>query len=346
MEQKFLERAKALHKENPVVDAHLDLANEVYARRLDGERHVIADRYLEHFKEAGLRLVTSSVYVNSADLPEKGLHAGMGQIAALITEFDEVKDDMCLVRSRAELDGALENGKIAVLLSLEGLDPVGTDLYLLRAFYEIGVRGAALTWSRRNAFAEGCCFAGAFREIPGGITELGREALSLMEELGMWVDVSHLNNEGFAELLTLTKKPFIASHSNAWGVHANYRNLKDEQIDSLAARGGIIGLNACSVIAGADVYPREAAFEKLCEQVEYLVNRAGEDHVGLGFDLCNGLNDATPRIRFDGEPDDLLLHHGEMPLLTAALLSRGMSEETAVKIMGGNFLRYYRSILK
>lgn len=346
MEQFFLERAKVIHRENPVVDAHMDLANEVYARRLAGERHVIADRYLQHFKDGGLKVLVSSVYVNSSDLPEKGLHAGMGQIAALITELEEVKDDMCLVRSQAELDAALQEGKIAVLLSLEGLDPVGNDLYLLRAFYEMGVRGASLTWSRRNAFGEGCCFASDFREIPGGLTELGRQAIAQMENLGMWLDISHLNNAGFAEVLELAKKPFIASHSNAWRVNANYRNLRDDQIERLAERGGVIGLNACGAIAGAEPEPKEDALRKLCEHVEYLTARAGEDHVGLGFDLCNGLNDAMPRIHFDNGGDDLLANHGEMPLLTAMLLSRGMTEETVVKIIGRNFLQYYRSILK
>lgn len=99
--------------------------------------------------------------------------------------------------SRAELDENLAAGRISILLSMEGLDPMGNDLSLLRTFYDLGVRGAGLTWSRRNAFATGCCTAGQFREIPGGLTELGKEAVRKMERLGMWLDVSHLSNDGF-----------------------------------------------------------------------------------------------------------------------------------------------------
>jgi len=346
MEEVFLEWAKALHRENPVVDAHLDLAAEVYARRLEGERDVVERRYLKQFQEASLNVVVSSVYVSSRDLPEKGLHAAVGQIAALREDLEPIRDVICIAASRRELDEALEAGRIAVLLSLEGLDPVGSDLYLLRAFYDLGVRGASLTWSRPNAFGRGCCKANERKEISGGLTDLGREAVAKMEELGMWLDVSHLNNDGFAELLSLAKKPFIASHSNAWRVYKNYRNLNDSQIIALASRGGCIGLNACGAIAGVSPRNREEALIRLCEHAEYMTKTAGAGHVGYGFDLCRGLAASTPRIRFETESDDLLENHGEMRLLTAMLLSRGMKEADVIGIIGGNFLRYYRSVMK
>lgn len=345
MEEILLEWAKAVHKENPVVDAHLDLAAEVYSRRLYGERDVVERRYLRRFWEAGLNVCVSSVFVPSGDLPEKGLHTAMAQIAALREDLEPVRDVIGVVTNRGELDRALREGKIAVLLSLEGLDPVGTDLYLLRAFYDLGVRGAGLTWSRPNAFARGCCKAGEMADIRGGLTELGREAVAKMEELGMYVDVSHLNNDGFADVAECAKKPFIASHSDAWSVHANYRNLRDDQIEVLAARGGMIGLNVCGTIAGAALRPREQAIECLCRHVEHLAAVAGENHVGFGFDLCNGLSASMPRLNAQTEEDDLLLHHGEMPLLSAALLGRGMTEDALAGVIGGNFLRYFREVL-
>lgn len=346
MEEVFLEWAKAIHRENPVADAHFDLAAEVYERRLAGEKDVVERLYLPHFKEASLNVCVSSVYVAGRYLPEKGLHMAVGQIEALREDLEPIRDEIQIVTGRKELDTALAEGKIAVLLSLEGLDPVGTDLYLLRAFYDLGVRGAGLTWSRPNAFARGCCKAGERKEIPGGLTDLGREAIAKMEELGMYLDVSHLNNDGFADVLACASRPFIASHSNAWAIYPNYRNLRDDQIEAISMRGGCIGLNACGTIAGVSVRDREAALDRLCEHAEYLVSRAGKEHVGFGFDLCNGLSASTPRIRFETEEDDILLHHGEMPLLTAALLARGMEEETAAGLIGGNFLRFYRSEIK
>ena len=182
-------------------------------------------------------------------------------------------------------------------------------------------------------------------EIRGGLTKLGREAVAKLEELGMYVDVSHLNNDGFADVVECARKPFVASHSNAWSVHENYRNLRDDQIAALASRGGVIGVNACGTIAGASVYPRERAVDCLCRHVEHLVSVAGEEHVGFGFDLCNGLSASTPRLSFDEGEDDLLLNHGEMLTLSGALLGRGMSEDTLIGVIGGNFLRYFRRVL-
>lgn len=348
MSTMFLERAKFLHKNYPVVDAHLDLASEVYLRRLNGERDVVAHHYLPHFQEAGLNLVVSSVYVSNAELEGNALHRAVGQIAALREDLEVVSDAMTVVTGRQELDAALEEGKIAVLLALEGLDPAYDDLYLLRAFYDLGVRGAGLTWSRPNAFAAGCCKASELVEIPGGLTELGKEAVAKLESLGMYVDVSHLNNDGFADLLTCAKKPFIASHSNAWNVQKNYRNLRDDQMQEIARRGGMIGLNANRSISGASSLPehREEALVKMCEHAEYLAAKVGAEHVGYGFDLCNGLNYArTPDVTVS-ELGDLLDSHSDMPKLTAKLLERGMAEEAVIGIIGGNFLEFFRRVLK
>lgn len=338
MEQVFLDWARQIQKDHPVVDAHFDLAAEVYERRLEGEKNVVEKRYLPYFRQAGLNVLVSSIYVSDRDLPEQGLRRALGQIAAFREDLEPVKDQICIVTSKKELDQALWDQKTAVLLSLEGLDPLGSDPTLLRIFYDLGVRGAGLTWSRRNAFATGCCKAGEFQEIPGGLTELGREAVRKMEALGMWVDISHLNLDGFKDLNACAEKTFIASHSNAWKIRPNYRNLKDDQIEAVAARRGVIGVNACTLLAGPGL-------EQLCSHAEYLISRAGEACVGLGFDLCRGLYEATPRIHFETENDDLLAHHGQMEEFTAMLLARGMKEETVIRLIGGNFLRFFREVL-
>ena len=345
MEEVFLEWAEMIHRENPVVDAHFDLAAEVYERRLAGEREVTKRRYLKHFREAGLNVLVSSVYVSDRDLPELGLRKALGQITALKEDLESIRDEICIVTGKRELDQALLENRIAVLLCLEGLDPLGNDLSLLRTFYDLGVRGAGLTWSRRNAFATGCCKAGEYQEIPGGLTELGKKAIARVEELGMYLDVSHLNNAGFEDVCACARQPFIASHSDAWEVWPNYRNLTDSQIRQLAKREGVIGLNACALLAGKPDPASGTKLVQLCRQAEYLVGKAGEEHVGFGFDLCRGLSEATPRIHFETENDDILAHHGEMVKFTAMLLSRGMREETVVGLIGGNFLRYFRSRL-
>ncbi len=345
----FLERARQLHEEYPVVDAHLDLASEVYLRRTNGETGVVEHLYLPHWRQAGLNLVVSSIYVSNAELEAgKGLHHAVAQIGALREDLEPLVSQVQVVTSRRELETALEAGKIAIMLSLEGLDPLDGDLYLLRSFYDLGVRGAGLTWSRPNAFATGCCKASELLEIPGGLTPLGKKGIEKLEDLGMFVDVSHLNNDGFEELLQCAKNPFIASHSNAWEVQENYRNLRDDQIQELVKRGGVIGLNANCRIAGASPLPehREEALEKLCAHIEYLVEQAGADHIGYGFDLCNGLNYARNPDAKPEELGDLLDNHSDMLKLTAKLLERGMSEEAVIRIIGTNFLEFYKNVLK
>ncbi len=300
MEEVFLDWAEAIHRENPVVDAHLDLAAVVYERRLAGERDVVRRYFLDSFRQAHLDVVVSSIYVSLRDLPEAGLRRALGQICALKEDLESLSGEMEIVTGRRKLDEALYRGKTAVLLSLEGLDPLGEDLSLLRTFYDLGVRGASLTWSRRNAFATGSCPAGEDREIPGGLTEAGKKAIGMMEELGMYLDVSHLNKEGFRDVLKYAKKPFIASHSNARRLHPTGRNLDDRQIEAIKDRGGVVGLNACSLLTG--VPPSEGESHSNARrlhptgrnlddrQIEAIKDRGGV----VGLNACSLLTGVPP----------------------------------------------------
>jgi membrane dipeptidase len=326
-----------------VVDAHLDLAAEVRLRRRTGEEHVIRNRYLQPFREGGFNLIVSSVFVDTQALPH-GLSEALGQVSALLRELDELQDEMLLVRTRSDLDAALAGERIGVLLCMEGLDPLGAEPELLWALHAMGVRGAALTWSRSSPLAEGCCRATELRDIRGGITPLGFEALALLERLRMFVDVSHLNDDGFAELAARAEGPFIATHSNARSVQMNYRNLTDEQIRTLAAHGGVMGLNAYTSIVGAD--PRtEDPIPKLCDHIEHVIGLVGDAHVGFGFDLCDSYYAAAHGDPAVTQPEDCLKSHADAPEITAELLRRGHSEARLQRIVGGNFVEFFRRAL-
>lgn len=339
----YLNRAIIMHQEHPVVDAHLDLAAEIYMRYQAGEKEVIKNHYLSNFLQAGFNVIVSSVFIETHDLPDKGLKLALNQISALIIDLESVKDEVTLIKSKSDLDYVIRQNKIGIILYMEGLDPIGMDKDLLWAFYEMGVRGASLTWSRRNYLAEGCCSASDFRDIKGGLTELGKETVRLMEQLSMFIDVSHLNDEGYAELEALVSKPFIATHSNARSVHMNYRNLTDEQILSLAKHKGVIGLNSYACILGAD--PLKDPIPKMCDHLEHIIELVGDEHAGYGFDLCDSYYKAVPRVTFDVERGDCFKNHSEVPELTAELLRRGNSEETVIKIIGGNFVSYFQKML-
>lgn len=363
IKEEFLKQAFALHQSLPVVDAHLDLAGEILLRTRLSEKNIIRNHYLKNWQIAGLNLVVSSVYV-----PTKILHAGGTQNAwqDAIDQIDALKKDMegtpevALVENRKDLKKALKGEQIGILLYMEGLDCIGEDLDRLQTLYDLGVRGASLTWSRKNALANGCCRAGEKIQIEGGLTDRGKEAVQELERLSMFLDVSHLNDDGFEDVKKVAKRPFCATHSCARSVYDNYRNLTDEQMEYLAAQGGVMGLNGCKYITGSLTGNH---LEMLCRHAEYETEKAGDKHVGFGFDQCDSYDEAqwkldcldnsrkkegqTEMLPVPEQPEkaDCLLDHGQIPLLTAALLQRGMTEKRISGIMGGNFVRFFEDIL-
>lgn len=350
IEQQYIERAGVLHRTCPVVDTHLDLAGELRIRMNNGEKNPLREHYLQPLRDCGVNILVSSVFLEDSMLPEAGLRLALDQISVLLDQIEK-NQEFLMVRNVRDLNLALEQDKIGVILYMEGLDCIGGDLRLLRILWELGVRGASLTWSRRNALASGCCPAGERIQIGGGLSREGILAVREMERLGMFLDVSHMNDDGFEDICRIAERPFIATHSNSRSVHFNYRNLTDEQIRKLAARGGIMGLNGCRNIAGWSgekpaQTPQEYGvdmdgLEMLCRHAEYEAKLAGADKVGYGFDFC----DSYDRANGEDSHNDVLADHSHVPELTAALLQRGMSEENVKKIIGGNFIRYFRKML-
>lgn len=339
----YKEKALQLHQSSIVVDTHLDLAGEIYNRHLAGEKEVIKNRYLENFKKAGFNIIVSSLYIDDIFLPEMGLKIALGQIRALMEDIETCNGEVVLVKTKKQLNDVIDENKIAIIISFEGLEPIGTDIGLLRIFYELGVRAAGLVWSRRNYVADGCHFSPVEEGQKGGLTKFGVQVVKKLEEMNMLIDVSHLNDEGFYDVVKFTNKPFIASHSCVRNIHGRMRNLTDEQIKIIAERNGVIGLNAYKNIAG--VQEGEDPIEKLCDHIEYIVNLVGAKHVGYGFDLCNSYYESELKFKFGTSHSDALESHAEAVLLTEELLRRGISEEDVKLIIGGNFLRVFNEIL-
>ena len=169
-------------------------------------------------------------------------------------------------------------------------------------------------------------------------------AVKRLEELSMFVDVSHLNDDGFEDLCRIAERSFIATHSGSRYIFDSYRNLTDDQMRRLSAQGGVMGMNGCQCIAGSLLGNH---LEMLCRHIEYETAKLGAEHVGYGFDLCDSYDQADAALKGTKHVrrNDCLLNHGQVPLVSAALLQRGMDEESVKKIMGGNFLCYFRSIL-
>ena len=214
-------------------------------------------------------------------------------------------------------------------------------------FYELGVRVVGLVWSRRNFAGDGCHFSSVREGKKGGITDFGVQLIEESERLGMFIDVSHLNDEGFWDVMEVAKKPVIASHSNCRSIVNSMRNLTDEQIKAIAQKGGVIGMNACNIFT-AD-RDEDGDVEHLINHVDHIVKLVGPMHVGLGLDLCDDfmkyVSDekigAVPRKSFD-----VLKGHKSIQQFTKGLIGRGYRDDEIEMILGKNFLRIYKEVLK
>ena len=315
-----------------VLDAHFDLLSDVAVKRMNGEKHVIEREYLPDLRAGGVTALVASLYVDDIYLPEMGLKMALSQIASLHREAEESQSIM-VCTSAGDFRKAGSEGKLGIMLSFEGVEPVfSIDSLLL--FHKLGVRGVGLCWSRPNKAADGIDYRGSRKK--GGLTAYGEALVDEAVRLGMFLDVSHLSNEGVEALMNYTSAPFIASHSNARALVPVNRNLPDEYLDEIARRGGVVGLNACSSFVAAE----NADMDHLADQLEYLLSRLGEDHVGLGFDLCDVF---YRQGAFSGKRKnyDVLQSHAEVPDFLAVLERRGFPEDVIEKVAGKNWLSFY-----
>lgn len=341
-----IKRIDHIHKNFTIVDGHFDLAMEVEIQRGYGRKKVIETDYLSKFIEGGFNFIVSSIFIDDKYLPEMALRKALDQIAALYEDIDESSDKFMLCKSYDDMGKATRENKIGILISFEGVEPLINDINLLRIFYELGVRGVGLTWSRRNFAADGCHFSPVEEGTKGGLTDFGVKVVKEAEKLGMFIDVSHLNDEGFWDVMKFTNKPVIASHSNSRVVTNIMRNLTDEQIKELASKNGVIGVNASAMIVSKDI--KEATIEKYADHIDYLVKVVGIEHVGLGFDFCDHLKKYSTeedRKRDFSPSFDVIKGHSEIQELTSILIDRGYTDEHLKLIYGENFMRVYKNIL-
>lgn len=322
--------AAALHAEALVIDAHEDILCDVHARRRNGETGVIVRRHLPALRAGGIDALVCPIYLTPF-LPESALRETLLMIDDLHQECAESPDDLRAMCSATELDVDRSRERLALLLSLEGAEPLGMDLGILRLLYGLGLRALGLTWARRTMVADGNLEEGT----GGGLTRFGREVVRECARLGILVDVSHLSPAGFWDVMRLAGGPIVASHSNARALCDHPRNLTDEQLRAIAETGGVVGLNAYS----AFVHPTAPSLDALLDQAEHMGSVMGPGHVGLGFDFPDYLPDD------DGSRLDGLRGPQDTGAVTSRLLARGVPEREVRAILGENWLGVWRRVL-
>jgi len=338
------QRVDRLHA-GGVIDMHFDLPMDLYEKR--AQSNVLATEFLAEFEASGMGIIGAAIYIEDRYLPNRGLQVALDQIARLYTEANQSK--RCVVcRTHEEISRALDSPKIGFLITMEGVEPLGDDLDLLRAFYELGVRAIGLTHARTNAAGHGGIFA-ASGSSPEGLTPFGRDLVRECERLGIIVDLAHINPAGFKEIVDLTTKPLIVSHTNSRKFYDVERNISDEQIKMIGQRRGVIGVN--SVL----VSPKQETSTLDCyvDHIQHIVDLASVDCVGIGFDFFEFIYRQWPESKKKWIAEKLttphfisdLTNHSHARNLTRRLIERGFSDDDIEKLLRGNWLRVFKELL-
>jgi membrane dipeptidase len=332
----------------PVFDGHNDALTADGHPDLAGER---ADGHLDlpRMRTGGVRGGIFAVFTASPDEEETRVERPDGVLEfAPTTPVDhsaaaasataaagrlhalERAGEVRIARRAEDLDAARdEDGPPVAVLHLEGAEAIDPELQALELWYAAGLRSLGPVWSRRNAFGDGVPFVFPSSPDTGpGLTAAGVDLIKACAELGILVDVSHLNENGFWDLARLEPGPIVASHSGVHALSAASRNLTDAQLDAIGASGGLVGIVfACPFLRRDFADDPDTPVELIAEHARYVAERIGIEHVALGSDFDGatipaGVGDVTG-----------------MPRVLDALAASGMSADEIDAVAWGNWRR-------
>lgn len=306
-----------------ICDAHCDTIQKILDQNkelYENDRHVDIKR----MQQAGIAVQFFAMWVQAP----LGFSRCVDMLDKFYIEQEKNSEHMDVIRCAEDIDNALQNNKIGAVLTVEGGEALDGRLSRLRALYALGVRGMTLTWNNRNLLADGADEG----EFSAGLSNFGREVVAEMNRLGMFIDVSHISERGFWEVVEASKTPVIATHSNAKALCAHRRNLSDDQIKVIINTGGAIGLNFYNEFLAEG---REAHIEDVLAHIDYMLSLGAEDVLGFGGDL-DGVEELPQG--FGGVQDYNLVIEG--------MLKMGYNESLVRKITLGNMLRYLKQVLR
>ncbi len=369
----LMEKAKRIHDEAIVIDTHCDTPMVMMSRKMDlGKRSDKTDVDFIRMKEGGLDASFFACFVSN-NLDDK--HPSKNALEMIDEIYQQVEghpDIAALAFSPADIRRIEKAGLRAILIGIENGGPVEGSLRLLRDYYRLGVRYITLTHSNHNHI----CDSSTDEAKPkwNGLSPFGEKVVAEMNRLGMMIDVSHISDEAFWDVLKVSRAPVFASHSCARAICSASRNLTDDMIKALAEKGGVVQVNFYSAFLDEEFKKKsDATWKKLQPQldklkekyekkrhlyweeamalwkkhgpeapkidvvldhIDHIVKLVGVDYVGLGSD-------------FDGASSfpQGLENVSKFPMITYHLLKRGYSETDIKKILGGNFLRVFEQVI-
>jgi membrane dipeptidase len=362
------DQAKKLHFSSIVLDTHDDTTQNFFDKTFDlGKRNSIGHIDIPRMREGGLNAIFFSIWIDGRIMGPPAIPKALDQIDAIRENVKSHSNDLVLARTADEVRRAHEQGKIAVLMGIEGGHMLGNDIRMVRIYSELGVRYMTLSHFYNDEWAD----SSTDKPAHNGLTDYGKDIVREMNRTGMLVDISHVSDKTFYDALEVSKAPLIASHSSCRALCNHPRDMTDDMIKALAAKGGVIQINyeksfidqaykdasdklSGGVVAVIDTLKKKCgddeacigktmaeeekqavaegklphvSWERIVDHIDHVVKLVGPDHVGLGSDF-DGAN--MP----EGMEDC-----SKLPKITEALLRKGYSEDDIRKILGGNTLR-------
>jgi len=368
--------AEKIHFNSILVDTHNDFLSKAI------EDHVVFDTNLKgithsdltRMQEGGVKVQMFSIFCDGGYGKGSAFRLASQELDSLDAIVARNPKTMQMVYSYNQLMDAVNHKMLACMSGVEGGHMIEDNLDYLDSFYRRGVRYMTLTWNNSNSWATSAMEEShhSFKVTPYGLNDFGKQVVKKMNQLGIMIDVSHIGEKTFWDVMATTGKPVLASHSSVYAICPVFRNLKDDQIKAIAKNGGVIQINFYTGFLDSNYIPNLDSFLKvhkieydslaalkkteyailkyfskkyqqdfenmrppislLMDHIDYIVKLVGTDYVGLGSDF-DGIDSAPKGL--DGVQD--------FPKITNELVKRGYSEKDIKKILGGNFLRVFKA---
>ncbi len=323
----MMNRDEDIHRSCVVIDGHCDTLLELYKHKRsfwEQNNHCHLNWPLLQMGKVNLQFL--AIYIE----PEYKPYGALCRVMELLDHYHTISSEgeiqLKTILKKEDLSLLAPDTSCMYLLAIEGGEVLEGKISTLRILSKLGIRCMTLTWNQRNKIADGVWE----KDSQGGLTTFGREVVKEMNRIGMLIDVSHISEKGFWDVISQSNKPIAATHSCCAALHKHPRNLTNEQLAAIKANKGIVGINFYPGFLGEG----EITIDTVIEHLEYAVSVAGIDHVGLGSDF-DGI-DKTPLG---------LSSPADLPQITKKLIIKGWSREDIRKVLGGNYVRLLQNTL-
>ena len=316
-----------------IFDAHSDIWTDVAVKTSKGENNIIKKYHYDNLIKGK---IGGSIFVIWTE--PKNYNRALERVReiqdAIKKELEYIDDVILIAKSYDDIIKAQKENKLYIFIGFEGLISIDDNINLLDEYYDFGARHASLTWNEENKLA-----TGARGDSNRGLTPLGKKAVKKMQEKGMIVDVSHLNDKSFFDIMDITSAPIIASHSNARALCNSMRNLTDEQLRAIRDVNGVIGYNSYKDFTDENI--DKQTLNRAVDHIKYIADKIGIDHIGLGFDYNEYFEDEEVPPAVKG-----LENASKSYDIIIKLKEAGFNNEEIEKIEYKNFHRIIKEIIK